>query len=375
MSCLRVFNCDNDLALANFSPGFTPSSTIQMMMQELALFPLAWADEGEPVVVWGWSPAVCHRLRKMGVSPDLLPTDAQLTEIRRLSSRERAVELLAAMRRDGVCADLQSVYCTTEAQVEEALSRWSRTILKAPWSGSGKGLRYGQDGREDTLRGWYQRILSQQGGVVVEPLYNKVADLAMEFWSDGEGHVTYQGLSLFETHPNGAYSGNLLMSEPEKQAWLDERIPASQSTVVRQWLESHLSSLIGTAYRGYLGVDMMVIGESEQSEELRGESEELREKSEELRGESEELREKGVELRGERKALTLHPMVEVNLRMTMGMVSILLQRRQPADFHGVFRLDYFPRPEDLLQDNARRAANSPHFRILASGPHYRAYIE
>lgn len=424
MSCLHVFNCDNDLALANFSPGFTPSSTIQMMMQELSSLPLAWADEGDLVVdtfsthyfiadgkggtlqdyqntplplegdgerlyLWGWSPAVCHRLRKMGVSPDLLPTDAQLAEIRRLSSRERAVELLAAMRRDGVCADLQSVYCTHEGQVEEVLSHWPRTILKAPWSGSGKGLRFGQDGREDTLRGWYQRIIQQQGGVVVEPLYDKVHDLAMEFWSDGEGHVTYQGLSLFETHPNGAYSGNLLMPESEKQAWLDERVPPSLSQVVRQWLEARLSALIGTAYRGYLGVDMMVVAESEQSEELREKGEALKGEKKVLKGEKNVLKgekngPKGERnaLKGERnepewerKALTLHPMVEVNLRMTMGMVSILLQRRQPADFHGVFRLDYFADPEAMQRDNAQRKANSPHFRILASGPHYRAYIE
>lgn len=78
---------------------------------------------------------------------------------------------------------------------------------------------------------------------------------------------------------------------------------------------------------------------------------------------------------GEVQKTVLHPMVEVNLRMTMGMVSILLQRRQPKGFHGVFRLDYFPDPADLEADNARRASHSSTFRILASGAHYRAYLE
>ena len=372
MNTLHVFNCDNDLALANFTSGFTPPSNIRMMMDELSQLPLAWEnasiavsggkawtpssmgspDEVTNVSVWGWSPAVCHRLRQMGVRDSLLPSSAQLLGIRRLSSRERAVELLAQMRSEGICADFQSVFCIDEAQVEQALHRWPCTILKAPWSGSGKGLRYGQGGREETLRGWYQRVIQQQGGVVVEPLYGKLHDLAMEFWSDGEGNVTYQGLSLFETHSNGAYSGNLLLPESEKQAWLDQFVPKEQSLAVRRWLEHNLSSLVGTAYRGYLGVDMMLTAPPPT--------------------EGEKYCQK---VGNEDQKVVLHPMVEVNLRMTMGMVSILLQRQQPEDFRGIFRLDYFAEPEAQQLDNQMRCQSSTAFRILASGPHYRAYIE
>ncbi len=397
MACLYFFNCDNDLALANFSPGFTPPGHIRVMMDELATLPLAWAEEDgvvdacvtsmihekssgaillsslDEVRPWGWSPAACHRLRQMGVPECLLPSPSELLEIRHLSSRERAVEFLARMREDGVCADFQSVFCRDEAQVEEALCRWPRTILKAPWSGSGKGLRYGQGGREDTLMGWCRRVISQQGGVVVEPLYEKRHDLAMEFWSDGQGCVTYQGLSLFETHANGAYSGNLLMPEDEKQAWLDQFVPKEQSLAVRQWLEHRLSSLVGTAYRGYLGVDMMLtappIPEGEKFCQKEGN------KRSTLVGEIQKVDDKRSILVDEAQKAVLHPMVEVNLRMTMGMVSILLQRRQPEGFHGVFHLDYFPDPADLEADNARRASHSSTFHILASGAHYRAYLE
>ncbi len=350
------------------------------MMEELSGLPSAWEaalppSDADGVSVWGWSPAVCHRLRQMGVDEALLPSPSQLQEIRRLSSRERAVGLLTQMREEGVCADYQSVYCTDEAQVEAALLRWPRTILKAPWSGSGKGLRYGQGGREDTLRGWYQRIIQQQGGVVVEPLYNKVHDLAMEFWSDGQGHVTYQGLSLFETHPNGAYSGNLLMPESEKEAWLHQFVSPQHVLAVRQWLEQHLGQLIGTAYRGYLGVDMMLTAPPTP------EGEKFCQKASDERPAL--VDEKTIlhpslcspfsPSGGE--GLGLHPMVEVNLRMTMGMVSILLQRLQPEGFRGVFRLDYFPEPEAMERDNAMRQSTSSTFRILASGPHYRAYIQ
>ena len=368
MSTLCVFNCDNDMALANFSPGFTPPARIREMMEELADLPLAWRESEvgasadgqktkeavclaynnlqlDEVFPWGWSPAVCHRLRQQGVPESLLPTHDQLLEIRRLSSRERAVELLAQMRQEGVCGDLHSQYCTDEAQVEAALCRWPQAILKAPWSGSGKGLRFAGQGEGGNLSGWYRRIIQQQGGVVVEPLNDKVHDLAMEFWSDGQGHVSYQGLSLFENHPNGAYRGNLLLPETEKQAWLDQFVSPAQSLAVRQWLEHRLSTLIGTAYKGYLGVDMMIVKNSQPSP-----------------------------INHTPYTINLHPLVELNLRMTMGMVSVLLYRRLPAGFHGSYRLEYFPTTDQLLAEEQRLQAEHSYYRRLAGGVHYLAYI-
>lgn len=327
---LHVFNPDNDMALANGSAGYTPPTNIQRMMRHTALLPTRWARPGDGVLVddrvwvvetpapkqsqwsedvetgeghwtalsdvldsvtevrpWGWSPAICHRLRSVGIPDSLLPTSDRVAELRRLSSRQQAVLMLRQLTPLHSSFVGESVFCTSSAQVEEALARWSRTVLKAPWSGSGKGLRYGQGGREDTLQGWYQRILGQQGGVVVEPLYDKLHDFALEFWSDGCGMVAYQGLSLFETHPNGAYKGNLLWDEERKQAWLSEQLALlgtepSVMPFLTSLLEERLSRLVGTLYRGPLGVDMMLLADGR-----------------------------------------IHPCVEINLRMTMGYVSIL----------------------------------------------------
>ena len=327
---LHVFNADNDMALANGSPGYTPPASIQRMMEKTALLPARWAALGDGVIVgsrvwivespapkvaewteeflpgkgrwvnlsdvlpqveevrpWGWSPAICHRLRSIGIPERFLPADAQLAELRRLSSRQLAVEVLADVVPDNPCFVGESAYCTDASQVEQALLRWPQAVLKSPWSGSGKGIRYSQHGREDTLRGWYQRILEQQKGVVVEPFYDKVQDFALEFWSDGEGHVAYQGLSLFETHPNGAYKGNFIWDEVRKRTWLSELfarhgIPSSMLSTLQDLLQQRLSAVVGASYRGPLGVDMMQVA-------------------------------------GGR----IHPCVEINLRMTMGYVSIL----------------------------------------------------
>ena len=327
---LHVFNPDNDMALANGSPGYTPPANIQRMMEHTALLPTRWAKPGDGVWVqdrvwiveepapktedwsesvepgkghwvslsacvdevsevrpWGWSPAICHRLRVVGIPDRFLPTAAQLETLRKLSGRQQAVCLLRQLQPLHPNYVGESVYCTSEEAVRQALSRWPRTILKAPWSSSGKGIRYGQGGQEDTLRGWYQRILSQQGAVVVEPLYDKLHDFAMEFWSDGVGMVTYRGLSLFTTHSNGAYKGNLLWDEGRKNAWMVERlnemdIPPVVLDSLRADLETRLSALVGRAYRGPLGVDMMLVKDG-----------------------------------------FIHPCVEINLRMTMGFAAIL----------------------------------------------------
>lgn len=361
---LYIYNCDNDMALANFAPGYTPPANIQRYMLEHERIPLQWAavgdgvlchdgvwmkvaergtcdgaivlpvDEALPLITelrpWGWSPAICHRLRQMGFSEHLLPEQPRLNELRRLSSRERAVELLPRLlealaqplpaspacsmqsgkaKSEADSAPLlrsafvgESVFCHSEEEVERALQRWPRTILKAPWSSSGKGLRLGQGAQADTLSGWYRRILQQQGGVVVEPFYDKACDFAMEFFSDGAGRVVYRGLSVFETTDTGAYLGNMRATEEERRAHIIKRIDARKAStlsgaageaamlvsaecvlsLLSVWLEDKLSALAGSVYRGPLGVDMMVLQDGR-----------------------------------------IHPCVEINLRMTMGYAAML----------------------------------------------------
>ncbi|MBQ0048651.1 MAG: hypothetical protein KBT12_00200 [Bacteroidales bacterium] len=338
---LHLYNCDNDMALANFSPGYTPPANIQRYMTEHERLPLQWAQPGEAVLChdgvwlkrergdaerlsvaeavarvtelrpWGWSPAVCHRLRQLGFPAALMPTASHLQELRRLSSRERAVELLpplleglATATEGGATAFVgASVFCRSEAEVAHALQRWPRTILKAPWSSSGKGLRLGQGGQAESLGGWCRRILQQQGGVVVEPLYDKACDFAMEFFSDGVGRVRYRGLSVFDTSETGAYLGNMRATEEARRAYIEKRIDAGLASIpsgvaggaavsvsphqrlslLAARLEDDLSARLGGVYRGPLGVDMMVLQDG-----------------------------------------SIHPCVEINLRMTMGYVAMLL---------------------------------------------------
>ena len=223
MNCLYVFNPENDMALADGHLGYTPPVQIQQMRRELWWLPQWWADEedivwnGEErlnlsddtrILPWGWSPSLCHQLKQAGVQESLLPSRKELEQIRQLSHRQTAVSLLQELRSelplDGHFAG-NSVLCRSIEEAVETANAYGETLLKSPWSSSGRGLMKTDNPQ---WKAWASRILKAQGSVVVEQFLHKVSDFALEFWLDGKGGVEYQGLSLFYTNERGAYLGN-----------------------------------------------------------------------------------------------------------------------------------------------------------------------
>ena len=295
MNCLYIFNPENDMALADGKPGYTPPAQIQQMRRELWWLPQWWAKEGDivwngedrlkladdtQILPWGWSPALRHQLEQAGVQESLLPSKEKIEQIRQLSHRRTAVALLQELcdelPLDGHIAG-HSVLCQSMEEVEEMVNTYNGALLKSPWSSSGRGLApfpsLPQGGGS-----WVKRILKTQGSIVVEQFLHKVADFALEFWLDGTGGVEYRGLSLFYTNERGAYQGNWVAPEGQKLAWLAQYIPLQYLQDIRAWWEERLRRF---DYQGPVGIDMM-------------------------------LAEEGI-----------CPCIEVNWRWTMGLVSCL----------------------------------------------------
>ncbi|MBQ6191588.1 MAG: hypothetical protein IJK51_04740 [Bacteroidaceae bacterium] len=328
---LYIFNPENDMALADGHPGYTPPAQIQQMRRELWWLPQWWAEEDDIVwngedrltlkddtriLPWGWSPALCHQLKQAGVQESLLPSSEKLEHIRQLSHRQTAVSLLQELRDelplDGHIAG-ESTLCHNIEEAEDAVGRYGEAVMKSPWSSSGRGIRKvpgpigpspslslvrrGADSQRDIegtdvttplptrerlgegLKTWAKRILKAQGSIVVERFLHKVTDFALEFWLDGKGGVEYRGLSLFYTNERGAYLGNWVAPEEQKLAWLAQYIPLQYLQDIRKWWEERLSRF---DYAGPVGIDMM-------------------------------LAEEGI-----------CPCIEVNWRWTMGLVSCLV---------------------------------------------------
>lgn len=359
---LYLFNPDNDLALANGDTNYMPPASARQMAADLALLPV-WYAEAESFVLapsaynqaffkemqvaltlpvtlmtaselattpslhpvpWGWNAALRKQLGQGGISDNELPAPEAIVKLRYLSHRQRAVELLPRLQMgSGFCG--QSAYLTDAEAWKHFVETHDHSLLKAPLSGSGKGLNRCRGVFTSFVSGWCARVAHTQGGVVAEPVYDKVEDFAMEFRADGKGTVCFAGYSLFATTASGAYEGNLLLSDEAIEQRLSAYVPLSDIKQLRQRLEQELAALIGSDYVGFLGVDMMICRFADANPLYR-----------------------------------IHPCVEINLRMNMGMVARCLHDRYVVPGReGVFRVAYHAKPGEALTEHERMATEYP----------------
>ncbi len=340
INTLHIFNPEHDIALAANIANFTAPHAGRLLRNDLGFLPVLWAAEGDAVLVesaegaerasrrlrsrlgrtgclfvekdqlskldisniapWGWDLSLRALLLRKGVSEEVLPSTMLLEFVRELSHRRTSARLLPLLQQEGTIGEAYE--CTTAEQVAELMERYGHIVLKAPWSSSGRGVRF------DENAAWVQNIIERQGSIMVEPYYNKVKDFAMEFTSTAEG-ICYEGLSLFHTK-NGAYVGNVLATEQAKREDISRYVSLDLLDEVRDRIISH-APLAG--YEGPFGIDMMLVKHPSASE-------------------------------GKEMPLLLHPCVEINLRRTMGHValalSLLTNPAQDDDIRKVMRVIY-----------------------------------
>ena len=300
---LHIFNPEHDLALAANLQQFTAPHAGRQLRSDLAFIPALWADQGDWVLVddidnaldkvrhlgehlaekvefitkvqlehalktefldsihpWGWNLSLKHELERMGVPDIMLPTDDTLNKVRMISSRQWAAQHL----QQGV------VYADSYEKVKALVLQQGKAVVKAPWSSSGRGVKYvaadefRTAGEYPAFERWTRNIIAHQGGVTVEPYYNKVKDFGMEF-EMRDGKVNYLGLSLFDTIKN-AYSGNLLCSEEEKLDILKQYVSEETLSVARQRIMDIMEPALKDVYSGPFGVDMMIASKDGQLE-------------------------------------------------------------------------------------------------------------
>ena len=323
---LHIFNPEHDIALAFNRRHQTMPHAAQELRMNLGWIPALWAGDGDVVLVddvpyavkaakrsglkmadvlflgkgeikelifdevlpWGWDLTVKTELEEAGVDKHLLPDEGALIDIRHLSNRRKTINSLEVLRtrlEDQTCGE--SAYITTFESVQKQLERWKNVVVKAPWSSSGRGIRYVNGTMNEATKNWVHRVMEKQGGVMVEPYYNKVKDFGMEFFADKDGSVRFEGFSLFITQ-NGAYTGSLLASNDEKREMLSRYVPATLLEKIIERVITNAPRLFEGHYSGPFGVDMMIVA-----------------------------REDG-------NGFLLHPCVEINMRRTMGHVALSL---------------------------------------------------
>lgn len=347
MITIHIFNPEHDIALAANLSNFTPPHAGRQLRSDLGFLPALWAENGDAVLVddagraeqrykrlvqslnrqmgrrfyaadvafvglkqlnkigqidavnpWGWNVAQKAQLKRSGVAEVLLPTDTQLAEIRELSHRRTSARLLPLLQQEGTVGEAYE--CFTEGDVTTLLGRYDRMVLKAPWSSSGRGLRFVTfDTFTPQVKGWLRHLLEAQGSVMAEPFYDKEKDFGMEFFVTETGEIRYEGLSLFHT-ANGAYTGNILATESLKRGMISHYISLDLLDTVKEKVKQELKTVFKDKYVGSFGIDMMIV-------------------------------------KGEK--FGLHPCVEINLRRTMGHVALSLSPTDD-DVVRVMRIEY-----------------------------------
>ncbi|MDR1745806.1 MAG: hypothetical protein LBR49_00825 [Tannerella sp.] len=333
---IHCFNPGHETAVLSGKTAYTPPAIVRRMASELSLLPLWYGEEGdfvftdEPVAAirflsslpdiirpkviplsentidqlrhqenppeiatWGLAPNILQGFEKLRQrSHDLFSVPTWNDACTRLTGRQTAASCLYALQSllPDSSLPLPPHFCEGQDEIRRFMAGCPPPyVLKMPYSCSGRGV-FWLNNRHLDKRAicWINGVLKKQGVVSIEQALDKVCDFAMEFVSDGQGTVDFEGWSVFDTHPDGSFNGNWLGSQALLEKHLLSYVPSNQMNHIRESVTKVLSDTLSNDYKGFMGVDMMI------------------------------YRQNGI--------FAIHPMVEINLRYTMGLVAMQLSR-------------------------------------------------
>lgn len=348
---LHYYNPGHETVVLHATANYTPSANVAKMIRDLAYLPAWYAAPGDYVYVkdlhtphfFSTVPEAIrppvHLLSKeilakeasglpkmqavpWGISPQSIRLFTQLKdtfsldldippwkeEYIRLTGRQTAAGCLRLLREElpGMSFPAVPRFFSSWEEILPLIRQDKSYVLKTPYSSSGRGLHWIRQRLPDAVdERWVRGALKKQQAVSLEPALQKWGDFALEFLSDGQGNVTYQGLSSFTTTFRGAYKENRLGTQEHLLKPLGSLL--GHLDCIRDALSHVLQKVYGHLYAGTLGVDMM-------------------------------LYEEGGELR-------IHPCVEINMRYTMGMLALHLSGQYiHPDARGVLQVVYDNNP-------------------------------
>lgn len=342
-----LFNPENDLALASDSSHYHTPKKILEFSSNLSLLPVWYAPNNSLILTrtevdsewyqelfsqlgiqqqwltierysyqpedylspWGWNSALLTWWKELNPTFSIC-----LEQIRNWSSRAVTINLLSYLKQQNLLEPsltipqkLNSYSDILRFQTEHPLF-----ILKSPWSGSGKGLFWSNGLWRDKLREWSNNILTTQGFVIGELVYEKKHDFAMEFFCQ-DGNVSFIGYSHFLTDKFGHYKYNIMAADKEIESFLLQKLYHPERLLrTKEKIILFLKENLAQFYNGYLGIDMMLYGSKSTD-------------------------------------CYLHPCIEINLRMNMGIVSRMIHNRYfSEETKGIYKVKTFSSPKELL---------------------------
>lgn len=289
---IHLFNPENDLALAADLVNFTAPKGAVAIRNAGTYLPMFWTEKDDLILAnteidsamnhyrqrynlhgtassivpngyhpspWGWSRYTRNEFIKAGACEASLPDSRTIEQIRMLSHRRTAIAINRAI---GVSENIMTVEAFSIEQAREAVARMGDSVIKLPWSSSGRGVLYSSHINPKNFDIYIGGMIANQGSVTIEKELNKLQDFATLFYSNGES-VEYRGLSIFATSNAGFYEGNIV----EPQHLLTKRLGVNINDIIAE-LERILTIIVAPLYKGWLGIDMMLFTNNQGSIEI-----------------------------------------------------------------------------------------------------------
>jgi len=359
---LCIFNPEHDLALACDDENFNPPQSAKKFAQDLSVFPIWFSNdkcfvfdysssenwlnelklkfpqlvnaniissnsdfsEIQKLEVWGWDKTIYKQLQGLKVDKSLFPNSEKLEKIRELSHRNLAIKahnFISQNINSDKVLNVSASECCELLGVQNFVSENLKVVVKAPWSGSGKGLQWVKNKLSDSHLGWISNILEKQKSVILEKQYSVVQNFAMEFLC-AENKAEFCGYSLFETD-RGRFQYCELMSDREILHKLCSLGVLEESFLeIQKLLIKFIQKEISPHYSGILGVDMFLYSDNSE--------------------------------------ILIHPCVEINLRLTMGYVArILFDKFINNTKKGKMFVEHNSQKGFFYEDNLTRKQKNP----------------
>lgn len=278
-------------------------------LSELETLP---ADSFDSINPWGWSPAAHFKFKnlKEKCSEEFKsnPLYNWQETHQLLFERTTALNILNNILNNNprswfINKSLTGVKVRSIEEIETLLKKPQKLVLKAPLSSSGRGIQFIRNEKlNNSNKEWISGIIKHQNYLIAEPFLEKIADLSFQFSINELAEIDYLGITFFETNSNGQYKGSFIhkgiadIFPDENIKELEEMINTTAKIIV----EELKSSVFTRLHRGFLGVDALVFRENKQ--------------------------------------LRIQPCIEINCRMNMGILTILLQNYIHRGVNGKFEL-------------------------------------
>ncbi|MDO5570354.1 MAG: hypothetical protein Q4F97_02670 [Bacteroidales bacterium] len=339
------YNPDNDMALANGDKNFVSPLAIQKMSDDLVPMFEHIKFDGDKIFynvndldsrnivnakafVWGWSPAVLNFIKSLPIEFLNLPSEDDINYLRDISHRKTSIEILKSLNiydSDYPLPQLP-ILCSEIEEISVMFDNQEKFILKSPWSSSGKGIIWSKQNTKQNLLNRAKNILNKNRSIIIEKEFDKIIDFGALFYADENGSVSFYGFSLFNTDINGIYRGNVLASNEDIKQIITSFINRELLDNTICMLIPILKKILNNKYTGFFGIDMMIYKDC--------------------------------------NIFHLHPCIELNLRMTMGVVASMLYKNIIKEGRGDFKIDFFKKSGDALNWHNNMIEQYKHHNIL-----------